>query len=192
MRKLGYIFLTMLATPLVGCLRQWEDPYFIVKPSGLNSVTIRQYDTSGRQPNVHLRIDGNGLVNVKDGTSALVGNPFANNTKNEHWGDIRESRFTLPEDDATMIFQSLVDSGIFVKRTKSLFSGDPATNETCFVFASAKIGTKSTDSPDPVTDPQLLDALKMTVKMFYHPRPAQKKPISTNSQSHSQSNERIP
>lgn len=180
MRKLAYIFLFVLvAASLTGCWYHFENPYITVKPSGLNWLVIHQLHVAGNRQHINLRIDGNGMVVVKEGTSQLVVNSFASNTKSDHWEDIREHRFMLPEEDVTMIFQNLVNNGLFVKREKSLFSGSAATNETSFVFVSANIQNKTAGSPDPVTDPELLDALKMTVRQFYFPRPAQRKPISS-------------
>jgi len=179
MRKLVYIFFSVsLASLVSGCLYHFENPYFTVKESGLNWVVIRQLYVTGNRQHINLRIDGNGMVVLKEGTSPLIINSFASNTQSEHWDDIRDHRFTLPPEDVNSIFQNLVNSGLFVKRTKSLFSGAASTNETSFVFVSANIQNKTAGSPDPITDPELLDALKMTVRQFYHPRPAQRKPIS--------------
>ena len=191
MRKLAYIFLFLSVASLVGCLYHFEHPYFAVPQSGLNWVVIRQLYVAGNRQHINLRIDGNGIVVVKEGTSPLVINSFAHNTDSAHWDDIREHRFQLPPEETNMIFQNLVNSGLFVKRTKSLFSGSAATNETSFVFVSANIRNKTAGSNDPITDPELLDALKMTVKQFYRPRPAQRKPIS-QTENPQTLNERIP
>ena len=165
---------------LTGCLHHFEHPYFTVPQSGLNWVVIHQLYVTGNRQHINLRIDGNGIVVVKDGTSPQVINPFASNIDSARWDDIRERSFQLPPEEVNGIFQNLVNKGLFVKRTKSLFSGSAATNETSFVYAWANIRNKTTSSPDPITDPELLDALKMTVSQFYHPRPAQRRPISTN------------
>ena len=180
MQKLGYLFVFLSASLLAGCIAQCENPYFVVKSSSLNWVNIRQYDSTGRQPNVHVEIYGNGQVFVREGTSPLVSNSFANNAQNENWNDIRESRATISEDETIMIFQSLVNSGLFVKREKSLFAEDIATNETFFVYATANIQNKTTGSTAPITDPELLETLKMTVSWFYQPRPIKKKPAAAN------------
>ena len=180
MRKLVHIFLFLSVASLTGCLYHFEHPYFSVPQSGLNWVVIRQLYVTGNRQHINLRIDGNGMVSLKEGTSPLIINPFASNTDSAHWEDIREHRFQIPPEEANLIFQDLVNKGLFVKRTKSLFSGTAATNETSFVFASANIRNKTAGSPDPITDPELLDALKMTVRQFYRPRPAQRRPISPN------------
>jgi hypothetical protein len=48
------------------------------------------------------------------------------------------------------------------------------------VWVSAKIQTKAISAPQPVTDPELLEALKTTVMLFHHPRPAPQKTNLTN------------
>ena len=179
MQKFAYIALLLAASFLAGCLNSFENPYFTVKSSGLNWLHIRQYDSTGRRPTVHVRIDGNGTVVVREGKSPLMSDPFAHNTKGENWDDLRETRLSISEEETMMIFQSLINNGLFVKRHKSLFSEDIATNETYFVYASANIQNKTTSSPDPITEPNLLEDLKMTISWFYHPRPAKKTPIST-------------
>jgi len=180
MRKLVYIFLALAVVSLMGCMYHFEHPYFTVKQSGLNWVSIRQLHLTGTRQHIHLRMDGNGIIVVREGTSPLIVNSFAHNIDSAHWDDIREHRFQLPPEDVNMIFQNLVNNGLFVNHKKSLFSGSAATNETSAIFVSANIQNKTTGSPDPVTDPALLDALKMTVRQFYLPRPAQRRPLSTN------------
>ena len=175
MKKATSILFIFLAMFLSGCMAHFENPYFTVNPSGLNWVDIRQYGMTGRKQHVRVRIDGNGMVTVLDGTSERIGNAFASDMKNERWDDMRETRITLPEEEAVMVFQNLVNNGLFVKREKPLFNSAHATNETSFIFVSANIQNKTAGSPDPVSDPELLDALKMTIMTFYYPRPAQKR-----------------
>ena len=159
---------------LAGCLHHWENPYFTVKPSGLNVVTIRQYYTTGRLTGLHvnLRIAGDGMVVVREGASALVSNSFASDPKGGNWGDIRVHRFTIPEEDANRVFQVLVNNGLFVKHKFSPEKVD--TNETAMMYVSAKIQHKAIDVPQPVTDPELLETLKTTVMMFHTPRPVRR------------------
>jgi len=163
---------------LAGCLAQWENPYFVVKPSGLNWVIIRQHYMTGPMAGYHVKVSihGNGTVEVSEGTSALVSNSFAYNTKSDTWGDNHKARTTISEEETNMIFQDLVNNGLFVKRERSIFSEESAPIENAFIYVSANIQNKTTGSPDPVTDPDLLDSLKMTIAWFYQPRPASKKP----------------
>ena len=156
---------------LCGCRNFLEDPFFTVKESGLNWVEIRQYTISSHPQRVRVRIDGNGIVTVREGTSPLVGNPFASDVSNERWDDIRETRITIPREEAQFLFQTMVDKGIFVKQDKP----DKEMLKKEAVYISANVQCKTTSSSDPVTDPDLLDHLKMVVLMFYHPAPARKR-----------------
>lgn len=173
MRNFITVLLSLGAALLCGCRNFMEDPYFTVKESGLNWVEIRQYSIASNTHRVRVRIDGNGIVTVREGTSPLVGNPFAADVNNERWEDIRESRLTIPRDEARFLFQTMVDRGLFVKQEKP--DDKTLKEEKDSVFVSANIQCKTTSSPDPVTDPDLLDHLKMVVLMFYHPTPARRR-----------------
>jgi len=174
MRKSVPIILNVFVMFLAGCLYQWENPYFVVKPSGLNVVNIRQHYTTGHLAGYHvsLRITGNGTVVVREGTSALVSNAFANDPKGDRWGDVRERRIPIAEEDANQIFQALVNSGLFAKHTFS--PGNVPANETSMIYVGAKIQNKTTSSTQAVTDPKLLETLKTTVMLFYNPRPVRR------------------
>jgi hypothetical protein len=179
MKILIYTLLASFTVIFAGC--RWNsgmnEPYFKVEKSALNWVEIRQYEIEGRKQRVRLRIDGNGLVTVRDGTSALVGNSFAANTKHEDWEDIRETRITISEEDAGLIFQSLVNAGIFEKPEQIPFISDKptlSTNETSFVYVSANINNKTVGASEPVAKPELLEQLKLVVLTFYKPQPIRK------------------
>jgi hypothetical protein len=179
MKFLIYTLLASFTVIFAGC--RWNsgmnEPYFKVEKSALNWVEIRQYEIEGRKQRVRLRIDGNGLVTVRDGTSALVGNSFAANTKHEDWEDIRETRITISEEDAGLIFQSLVNAGIFEKPEQIPFISDKptlSTNETSFVYVSANINNKTVGASEPVAKPELLEQLKLVVLTFYKPQPIRK------------------
>jgi len=181
MKKILFAFWASLFVLLTGC--RWHglifDPYFKVENSGLNWVEIRQYETIGSKQRVRLRIDGNGLVTVRDGSSALVNNSFAANMKSETWEDIREKRVTISEDDAQLIYQSLVDAGLFVKYEGLPYLDErpvPSSNETVMVFVSANINARTVGASDPVGKPDLLERLKLVVLTFYQPRPIRKQP----------------
>jgi len=180
MKNFIYPLLASFIVLFAGC--RWNsgmnEPIFKVEKSGLNWVEIRQYETVGRKHRVRMRIDGNGIVTVRDGTSALVGNTFAANIKSENWEDIREKRITISEDDATLVFQSLVNAGLFEKPEVIPFITDIptlSTNETTFVYVSANIDNKTVGSADPIAKPDLLEQLKLVILTFYQPQPIRKK-----------------
>ncbi len=152
---------------LTGCQHPMENPYFQVKASGLNWLEIRKYTIGEQTRRVRVRIDGNGVITVRDGTSPLVGNPFAYDVNNSNWGDIRETRLNIPPEEALFLFQSLVDNGLFVKQKKP--EGELAKGT--HYFFSANIQNKTASSIDPITDPELAERLDMVVRMFYRPTP---------------------
>lgn len=171
MRNTRTPFAGLLLTLLCGCQNFMDNPYFTVKESGLNWVEIRQYAITTPTQRIRVRIDGNGIITVREGTSPLVGNPFAYDINNARWEDIRESRITVPREEVQVLFQTMVDRGLFVKQEKP----DEEMLKKEAVYVSANIQCKTTSSSDPVTDPELLEHLKMIVLMFYHPTPARKR-----------------
>lgn len=157
------------AVVLCGCASFFENPYFTVKESGLNWISIRHYNyRTVPIQRVNLRIDGNGIVSVREGASMLVTNPFAAGYEDSAWGDVSELRITIPRADATRIFQSLVNQGLFEKRRK----GDSVTTNEA-IFVAANIQNKTCGSEDDIfgSDPNLAEHLKNVVLMFYHPQP---------------------
>ena len=152
-----------------GCQSFVDSPYVKVKESGLNWISIRHYNyrTTPMQ-RVNLRIDGNGIVTVREGSSILVTNPFASSSSDPNWNDIRETRINIPREDVIPMFQLLVDNGLFERRSKkdSVF-----TNEA--IFVSANIQNKTCGSEDDVfgSDPELAEHLKILVQTYYHPQP---------------------
>ncbi len=159
---------------LAGCVNFFENPHFTVEESGLNWVVIRYYNYQKKPiTRVNLRLDGNGIVSVKEGTSALVANSFAANMNDATWNDIRETRIMRPREEMVSLFQMLVDNNLFEERTKS----DAAvTNEAIFVFAN--IQNKTCGSGDDnifASDPELAEHLKTVLQMFYHPHQKSRK-----------------
>ena len=158
-----------------GCETYLFSPYFTVKGSALNWVSIRHYNykTTPIQ-RVNVRIDGSGMVTVREGSSLLVSNAFAAKSTDDAWSDIRETRITLTAEEIVPLFQMLVDKGLFKERIKG--TGKSAmTNEA--IFVSANIDSKTCGSEDDIyaLDPDLADHLKMVVMMFYHPQPKQRR-----------------
>jgi len=160
------IFGSLSAVLFCGCMSPMENPYFTVEESGLNWVDIRHYELGKNKPRVRVRLDGNGIVTVREGTSPLVGNPFAKNVDNPQWNDIRETRVTISRDEAVFLFQSLVDKGLFEKPKKP--DDIEKANQ---IYVSANIQNKTVTYVDPVGDPDLAEQLMMVVWMFYHPQP---------------------
>jgi hypothetical protein len=174
MRKNVLLVSLLLASAVFcGCQSFFNNPYFKVKESGLNWVSIRHYNyKSVPIQRVSVRIDGNGIVTVREGASLLVSNPYAAGNDSPYWNDVRETRITLPREDVIPIYQMLVDRGLFKDRMK----GDSAnTNEA--IFVSANIQCKTCGNEDDIygSDPELAEHLKNVVMMFYHPQPKKRR-----------------
>jgi len=172
--KKTFFYAAFAATAILcGCVNFFDNPFFTVKESGLNWVFIRHYNfrTTPIQ-RVSVRVDGNGLVTVREGTSALVTNPFAASHTDPNWNDLREQRITIPREDVVPLYQMLVDAGLFKERRKGESS---STNEA--IFVSANIQCKTCGSEDDVygSDPDLAEHLKNVVLMFYQPQPVRKR-----------------
>lgn len=167
---------TLALFALAGCQSEMENPFFRVKESGLNWVEIRQYKVGKHTHRVRVRIDGNGIVTVREGTSPLVGNPYAHDVTNSQWGDIRETRVNISRDEANLLFQTLVDRGLFVKNLKTKEdkneAGDSKDGE--YLYVSANIQNKTASTKDPLGDPDIVEHLSNIVMMFYHPTPLRK------------------
>ena len=173
MTKRVWLGIAVAAAALCGCESVLFNPYFTVKESGLNWVSIRYYQLKTTPvQRVNVRIDGNGMVNVREGSSALVSNDFAAKSGANTWDDIRVTNLTLSSEEVMPIFQMLVDKGLFKERIKGKTS---VTNEA--IFASANIDGKTCGSEDNIyeIDPDLADQLKMVLMMFYHPQPRQRR-----------------
>lgn len=173
MRTIALCSVFLAATVICGCLTFLDNPHFTVKESGLNWVSIRHYNYQSKPiQRVSVRIDGSGIVTIREGTSVLVCNPFASSSGSANWNDIRETRITLPREDVLPIFQMLVDRGLFEERTKS---DSVNTNEA--IFVSANIQCKTCGSEDDIygSDPELAESLKTVLMMFYHPQPKRRR-----------------
>ena len=172
--RIPILFSVLLAVSVFcGCQTFLDYPYFTVKESGLNWVSIRHYNYASTPiQRVSVRIDGNGVVTVREGTSMLVCNPYAANNNEPHWNDIRETRIMLPREEVVPLFQMLVDRGLFEERRK----GDSInTNEA--IFVSANIQCKTCGSEDDIygSAPELAEHLKSVMMLFYHPQPKQRR-----------------
>lgn len=171
----GNFGILLLGLLFAGCQSYFENPYFTVEESGLNWVSIRYYNYT-REPirKVNVRVDGNGIISVKEGTSPLVSNAFAADIRKPTWSDIRESRFSVPREEVVPLFQMLVDNGLFAERRKGLESS--VTNESIFVTANIQNKTCGSSDDDVfASDPDLAERLKTVILMYYHPSPARRR-----------------
>jgi len=163
--------LSLLAFPfLPGCGPFWVDPYITVRESSLNWVSIHYYNMS-RQPirRIGVTIYGNGLVEVKKGTSELVSNDFAKRYKDGDWGKIKSTRIQIDPKAANDIFQNLVNFGLLDREKTNKASKKSSQDRFIAVKANMNNNTYSDNVNMFEEDPDLADQLLDVVREFEHP-----------------------
>lgn len=153
-----------------GCGPFWVDPYITVRESSLNWVSIHYYNMK-RKPirRVGVTIYGNGLVEVRKGTSELVSNDFAKRYQDPDWDKIRTFRLQIDPKDANDIFQNLVNYGL-LDREKTFKSSDKESLDR-FIAVKANINTNTySDNVNMFEeDPDLAEHLLDVVREFENP-----------------------
>ena len=153
-----------------GCGPFWVDPYITVRESQLNWVNIHYYNMRHKPiRRISVYINGTGLVEVKKGTSELVSNDFARRYKENTWDGIKTYRVQITPEQATDIFQNLVNFGL-LDREKTFKSSDKDVQDR-FIAVSANINTNMySDNVNMFEeDPDLADQLLDVVREFEHP-----------------------
>ena len=155
---------------ITGCGPFWVDPYITVQESSLNWVIIHYYNMN-HQPirRIGVEIRGNGLVEVKKGTSELVSNDFAKRYKDESWGNIKTHRIQIDPKDANDIFQNLVNNGL-LDREKT-FKASKKGSPNRFIAVKANVGNQTySDNVNMFEeDPDLAEHLLDVIREFEHP-----------------------
>ena len=155
---------------LSGCGPFWVDPYITVGDSSLNWVVIHYYNMK-RQPirRIGIEIRGNGLVEVKKGTSELVSNDFAKRHGSGEWGNIKTYRIQIDPQRARDIFQNLVNFGL-LDREKN-FKASKKESHDRFIAVKANIDTNTySDNVNMFEeDPDLAEQLLDVIREFEHP-----------------------
>ena len=167
---LSFVILNSIFVILPGCGPFWVDPYITVQESSLNWVIIHYYNMN-RQPirRIGVEIRGNGLVEVKKGTSELVSNDFAKRYKDENWGNVKTHRIQIDPKDANDIFQNLVNYGV-LDREKT-FKASKKSVQDRFIAVKANINTNTYSDNVNIfeEDPDLAEQLLDVVREFEHP-----------------------
>lgn len=167
-KNISLIILAAVFTITVGCFDPfYHNPYFKVEESSLNWLEIYYKQISSKKL-VRVRIDGGGVIKIREGTSPLVGNEFAHNNKDEKWEDIRDYQLTISKDESNRIFQELTNNGLFLEQKKSKESPEGAA-----IMAFGNIHNHTIYST--IYDPDLYEHLNALVLMFYHPKPKRRK-----------------
>jgi hypothetical protein len=166
-----YICSIILATAFImtaGCFDPfYNEPYFNVDESALNWLEIYSKKISSKKL-VRVRIDGGGVIKIREVTSPLVGDEFAHDNRNEKWEDIRDYKLTISKEEVHRIYQELINNGLFLEQKKSKDSPE----ETA-IMAFGNIQNHTIYST--IYDPDLYEHLNAIVLMFYHPKPKRRK-----------------
>ena len=159
-----------LAVLIGGCGPFWVDPYITVEESSLNWVHIHYYNLS-RKPirRVSVEIRGNGMVEVKRGTSELVSNDFAKRYRESEWKDIRSSRISIDPKAANDIFQELVNHGVLDREKNGKSSGKSDFKRFIAVKANLCNNTYSDNVNIFEEDPDLAEVLLDVIREFDSP-----------------------
>lgn len=175
MRKVSLIFLGLFTlvsslSVLPGCGPFWIDPYITVTESPLNWVQIAYYNLS-RKPirRVSVYINGDGLVEVKRGTSELVSNDFAKRYKSESWDEIKTYRLRIDPKAANDIFQNLVNFGVLDREKTFKSAKKDVTDRFIAVKANLCTNTYSDNVNMFEADPDLAEQLLDVIREFENP-----------------------
>lgn len=163
---LSTLFLGMLS----GCGPFWVDPYITVRESSLNWVSIHYYNMK-RTPirRIGVEIHGNGLVEVRKGTSELVSNDFAKRYKEKDWGDIKTLRLQIDPRHANDIFQNLVNYGVLDREKTGRASKKEVEDRFIAVKANLSNNTYSDNVNMFEEDPDLAEQLLDVIREFDNP-----------------------
>lgn len=153
-----------------GCGPFWVDPYITVRESSLNWVSIHYYNMK-RSPirRIGVEIYGNGLVEVRKGTSELVSNDFAKRYADKDWGDIKTLRLQIDPRHANDIFQNLVNYGVLDREKTGRASKKEVENRFIAVKANLSNNTYSDNVNMFEEDPDLAEQLLDVIREFDNP-----------------------
>lgn len=153
-----------------GCGPFWVDPYITVKDSSLNWVSIHYYNLN-RKPIRRTGVDiyGNGLVEVRRGTSELVSNDFAKRYKDESWTKIKTFKIHIDPQQVKDIFQNLVNHGLLDREKTGRSSKKDSPNRFIAVKANIDTYTYSDNVNIFEEDPDLAEQLLDVVREFESP-----------------------
>ncbi len=166
-KNISLIIIAAVLTLSSGCFDPfYSNPYFKVEESGLNWLEIYYKQISSKKL-VRVRIDGGGVVKIREGTSPLVGNEFAHDNLNDKWEDIRDYNLTISKAEANRIFQELTNNGLFLEQKKS---DDAPQGAAIMAFGNIQNHTVYST----VYDADLYEHLHAIVLTFYHPQPKRK------------------
>ena len=153
-----------------GCGPFWVDPYITVRESQLNWVHIHYYNMRHKPiRRVSLYINGTGMVEIRKGTSELVSNDFAKRYESADWAGIKTGRVQITPQQATDIFQNLVNEGLLDREKTFKASKKDSPDRFIAVKANIDSHTYSDNVNMFEEDPDLAEHLLDVVREFEQP-----------------------
>ncbi|MGN0826888.1 MAG: hypothetical protein ACI4QD_03030 [Kiritimatiellia bacterium] len=158
------ILLPLLLT-CFGCGTSYlEREHFEVNDFDINRLEV-VFIKNARRPPVKLTITGAGVVELTTGSSPQLSDSFSIDTNNKEWNNIVHRRQTITRADARMIFQNLVNYGLYHKPS------DPPDDwpEGELPERRARVNANFNGRMarrDVLFDQDLLDEIETTVRLF--------------------------
>ena len=175
--KLKALLLLPLAF-IAGCGLLFDDPYVDVTNTPLNWCEVHYYNAT-RDPirRTTVRITGLGLVEVKTGTSRRVSDSFAKNFTDSTWDDIVTRQYTVDPEHVRVVFQNLVNAGLFDR--DKIFRSTKHPPAGRFIAVRAAFDNKTFSEPYNMfeEDPELAERLYNLVLEFSRPVVRRRKPV---------------
>ena len=175
--KLKALLLLPLAF-IAGCGLLFDDPYVNVTTTPLNWCEVHYYNAT-RDPirRTTVRVTGLGLVEVKTGTSRRVSDSFAKNNADATWDDITTSQYTVDPEHVRVVFQNLVNAGLFDR--DKIFRSTKHPPAGRFIAVRAAFDNKTFSEPYNMfeEDPELAERLYNLVLEFSRPVVRRRKPV---------------
>ena len=174
--KLKALLLLPLAF-FAGCSLLFDDPYVNVTNTPLNWCEVHYYNAT-RDPirRTSVRVTGLGLVEVKTGTSRRVSDSFAKDNSDSTWDDIVTRQYTVDPEHVRVVFQNLVNAGLFDR--DKIFRSTKHPPAGRFIAVRAAFDNKTFSEPYNMfeEDPELAERLYNMVLEFGRPVVRRRKP----------------
>lgn len=175
--KLKKALLLLPLAFVAGCSIFFDDPYVQVTNTPLNWCEVHYYNAT-RDPirRTSVRVTGLGLVEVKTGTSRRVSDSFAKNNSDSTWDDIVTRQYTVDPEHVQVVFQNLVNAGLFDRDKIFRSTKNPPAGR--FIAVRAAFDNKTFSEPYNMfeEDPELAERLYNLVLEFSRPVVRRRKP----------------
>lgn len=118
---------------------------FTVDPSALDYVQMRRVlPSKGNEKPIVIRMElaGSGYLDYRSGRSVRVRNNFWQESDAPDWLDLKTDHIVLTHEETRIIYQRLVDAGIFDLKQKEKPNGDDLAIMGCIGFEKRILFTK--------------------------------------------------